>query len=193
MDEGKWKEVKRVTREELGEELEELGRQLREGRFRFQGLEFSFVPRAAVEKRLYLRKGRLYLSCSFSIWAGEEGVEMGDEQEAPPVTEGGIELEAEAAPVDRKRLKKPMAALWKGVKRALAQKTVPSSEDVAELRRMAAQYGGAADPRWSQEWEECVRSMEAALAAAGEGRWQEAQAAAKEVDRITKACHKRFK
>ena len=191
MDEGKWKEVKKVSREELGRELAELARQLQDGRFPFQGMEFHFAENGAVERRLYLKDGRLYLSCSFSIWAGGEGVEIAEDKGRPFSLD--VRKKPKEGPFYRKRLKKPMASIWKAVKKEIAAQNSPANEEVADLREMMDEYGRNADPEWLKEWESCVDAVEAALEAAQKGEWQEAQARAKEVDRLTKACHKRFK
>ncbi len=184
MKQGKWKSNTKVSREELAAELEALAAQIRQERFEFQEMEFSFYPGAALEKRLSMKDGRLQLDVCISIRAASTLQDSGSKASGP--FRGSV-------PFSRKKLKKPLAAAWKALKRDLEGGGAVEPGMVHEFSSLMERYGRAADDAWLEEWKRCEDLALECVKAAEAGDRQKALELAREVDALTKQCHKKFK
>ena len=92
-----------------------------------------------------------------------------------------------------KHLKKAVAALWKVIKRDIQAGRMPASRDVGDIKTAMEGYGRLARPQWSVQWLKCAGLVEECLSQAEKGDFSKAMEAAREVDRLTKECHKEYK
>ncbi|MDH4322048.1 MAG: hypothetical protein OEV73_11195 [Desulfobulbaceae bacterium] len=94
---------------------------------------------------------------------------------------------------EAKRVKKEINRLWKNLRRQIETRERPNPADGKGLLKLWEEYAIFAEAAWSEQWRGCKSEVERCLRSAAGGDWPEAEAAAGEVLRLTKECHRQHK
>ncbi len=94
---------------------------------------------------------------------------------------------------EAKKLKKTTGALWKIVKKAVQDRRAVADEDAQALVSNLNDYGQYVEDEWRSQWEACVQAAKECVEATKRGDFKGAEALMKEVNDLTKACHKKYK
>ena len=92
-----------------------------------------------------------------------------------------------------KKIKKTIAALWKLVKKSVEQGQQPPKKDVDDLLDNLASYTPYTEPAWESQWKECQDAVAKVMALVQNNHFEEANALIKDIDQMTRECHKKFK
>lgn len=103
------------------------------------------------------------------------------------------ELRWQGQPSDGKKIKKEISRLWKTICEKLEQGQIPSPAEEKSLVAAFDNYTIFSEPAWQEEWRTCLTTLQQALTLASKGDMPKAQECAKEVNRLTKTCHKKYK
>ncbi|MBU0728875.1 MAG: hypothetical protein KKE17_13610 [Proteobacteria bacterium] len=92
-----------------------------------------------------------------------------------------------------KQLKKSLNRLWKNVSTAILNAETPAANQLENLRKTWDDYTLFVERDWQAEWDECTIILKDFLASIEKGDLENAAAQLAEINRMTKACHKKYK
>ncbi len=130
---------------------------------------------------------------SLSIRMGLAGAAGENPPEERPAGTAPPRKERSSGSGEAKKVKKEINRLWKSLRRQIDTKERPHPADGKSLLRLWEEYTLFAEAAWSDQWRGCKGEIERCLRSAAAGDWPEAEAAAGEVLRLTKDCHRQHK
>jgi XXXCH domain-containing protein len=92
-----------------------------------------------------------------------------------------------------KRLKKEIGRLWESVAKLIEAETMPDATGTEGLLKRCEEYDLFADDDWQAEWATCTKLVQKCLTDAAIGDWPAARAMVREINRMTRNCHRQYK
>ena len=130
---------------------------------------------------------------SLSIRMGLAGTEAGTPEKKSQKKTAKPRKQRSSGSGEAKKVKKEINRLWKTLRRQVAAQEQPDPDHGKSLLQLWEEYTLFAEASWSEQWRDCKGEVERCLRGAASSDWQEAEAAAKEVLRLTKECHRQHK
>jgi len=183
------KKEKKLKRMEAARELARLSGQVADGFLELNDKRVELPDEFVVKKVLKVKKNEI--SFEFSLKAREKREEGKGERRGSAKKQMAKGQKGRGRPYKAKRLKKEIGMLWKALKRCV--KSGETFRDREGFLKSLDSYGKGAEEEWKAEWEKCVRLVREVLDLSHEGRGEEALEKCRQVDQLTKACHKRYK
>ena len=130
---------------------------------------------------------------SLSIRMPLAGVAEEDLREQRPPKTGETREQRSSGSSEAKKVKREINRSWKALRRQIEARETPTPNDGKSLLNLWEDYTLFAEASWSEAWRGCKKEVERCLRSAADGDWQQAEAAAEEVLRLTKDCHRQHK
>jgi len=183
------KKEKKLKRMEAARELARLSGQVADGFLELNEKRVELPDELVVKKVLKVKKNEI--SFEFSLKAREKREEGKGEKKGVAKTKMPQGQKGKKRPYKAKKLKKEIGMLWKALKRCV--KSGETFRDREGFLKSLDSYGKGAEQEWKADWERCVGLVREVLDLSQEGRGEEALEKCRQVDELTRACHKRYK
>ncbi len=184
------KKEKSLEKIEVAKELARLSGQLADGFIELDGRRVELPEKVLFKKVLKTKKKEVYFE--LSIKTKSEQSEVKEERKGKGKRQGGRPGERQGKrPYKAKRLKKEIGMYWKALKRCV--KSGERFRDKEGFIRAMSNYSQGAEKEWADQWEKCTALVKEVIELAENGDVDTAIDKCKQVDELTKACHKQFK
>lgn len=185
---------------QIAGELSSLAKDLANGQLRVGSSLISVGEPFFLKTTQKIKDDKAYFTLSFQVPLTENGEEdIATLQEKPsPLSKNEKPSSAKAvrrkeiAPGGRK-LKKEIGRLWKSVARNIELNQAPAPTEINTLVKKCEDYTIYAEHPWQDDWAAGCRAVEKCAKAATSRDFDTAKTLVAEVNRLTKACHKRYK
>ena len=180
---------KKLERMEAARELARLSGQVADGFLELNDKRVELPDEFVVKKVLKVKKNEISFEFSLKVWEKREDGE--GEKKGPVKAQMAQGQKGKRRPYKAKRLKKEIGMRWKALKRCV--KNGEAFRDREGFLKALDNYGRRAEEEWKADWERCAGLVREVLDLSQEGRAEEALEKCRQVDELTKACHKRYK
>jgi len=180
------KKERKIARMEVAQELARLSGQVADGFIEIGSTRAELPDEFFLKRSLKVKKNEINFEFFLNIKADRK--QKKSLQKDSPSTN---RQKSSKRPYKAKRLKKDIGMMWKALKRCI--KSGETFRDKEGFLRALNTYGKDADKKWVHEWKECTDMIGRTIELSGQGRVEEALELCKQIDQMTKSCHKRFK
>ncbi len=188
------KDDTRGSRVEAARRLTKLAGIVAEGRADILGQEVILGHEVESRWGVTVRDGFIQYDLSLKIPVSETGRTERNGHETYGSKEGFYKgTSTGRGRYNAKKHKKTTGALWKIVKKAVQEGIPVSDADATAMIENLSGYDEFVEPEWSDRWERCTHAVVRCIQASRAGDVKAAQALMKEVNALTRACHKRYK
>ncbi len=185
------KKEKKVPRINAAMDLARLSGQVSDGFIEIGGKRAELPEYLVVKKVLKVKNNEVTFEFVLKVKAdkvagrGTEGKKAGNHKQSSRTRKDF------KRPYKSKKLKKEISMLWKALKRCV--KNGESFRDRKGFLRALEKYGKGAEKDWKADWERCVELVREVIELSKAGKRDEAADRCRQVDQLTKACHKKYK
>ncbi len=181
------KKEKKIARMEAAQELARLSGQVADGFIEIGSTRAELPDEFFLKRSLKVKKNEIAFELVLKIRADRQQKRPLQKKDSPSTNR----QKSSKRPYKAKRLKKDIGMMWKALKRCI--KTGETFRDKEGFLKALDTYGKDADKKWAHEWKECTDMIGRTIELSGQGRVEEALELCKQIDQMTKSCHKRFK
>ena len=190
-----------ITLDAIAQELGQVVQELKKGKIRVGSSLVQVGDPSFLKTKQKIKDDQVYFTLSFRVpiegetRAAAPHTKSRTSRDKHPGTEPAknIKRPSEGSPPGAKKLKKEITRLWKDVSKILDEGRSPSRSEANQLTSKCDDYTIHAPSSWADEWQNCCKVVRECMEAAMAGDMNRAQNLVDEVNRQTKACHKKFK
>ncbi|MDH5297783.1 MAG: hypothetical protein OEV91_02050 [Desulfobulbaceae bacterium] len=179
----------------LAQDLRALADDLEKGKLRIGNSLIEVGAPVFLKTKSEFKGDSAYFALSVKMMVAGPSPSPMDRPTASPssVPAGKTEKPRGQGSSEGKRVKKEISRLWKSLCRQIEAAEPISAGDGSTMTRLCEEFNLFGEPEWREEWDACCGAVGKCLAAASDGRWQEAKSLASEVNRRTRECHRQYK